>query len=65
MAKGTKGPCMLPHKQNGQGPDWSLLFWNFFENDKIIEKSLSSEGEIGFIGIRKLPRLEIGIFRNF
>ncbi len=67
MAEGSKDPC-ISHVDASHG-EWpriesSLLFCNFFYIVKIIEKSLFSEGEIGFT-IRKLPRLGIDIFLNF
>jgi hypothetical protein len=51
MAKGTKDPCISP--VDASHAEWpriesSLLFCNFFYIVKIIEKSLFSEGEIGF-----------------
>ncbi len=51
MAEDTKGPC-ISHVDVSHG-EWpriesSLLFCNFFYIVKIIEKSLFSEGEIGF-----------------
>ncbi len=42
----------------------SLLFCNFFYIVKIIEKSLFSEGEIGFTR-KKTSRLGIDVFLNF
>ncbi len=53
MAEGSKGPC-ISHVDASHG-EWpriesSLLFCIFFYIVKIIEKSLFSEGEIGFIG---------------
>ena len=51
MAKDTKDPC-ISHVDASHA-EWpriesSLLFCNFFYIVKIIEKSLFSEGEIGF-----------------
>ena len=51
MAEGSKDPC-ISHVDASHG-EWpriesSLLFCNFFYIVKIIEKSLFSEGEIGF-----------------
>ena len=51
MAEDSKGPC-IRHVDASHG-EWpriesSLLFCNFFNIVKIIEKSLFSEGEIGF-----------------
>jgi hypothetical protein len=51
MAEGSKYPC-ISHVDASHG-EWprkesSLLFCNFFYTVKIIEKSLFSEGEIGF-----------------
>ncbi len=51
MAEGSKYPC-ISHVDASYG-EWpriesSLLFCNFFYIVKIIEKSLFSEGEIGF-----------------
>ncbi len=56
MAEGSKDPC-ISHVDASHG-EWpriesSLLFCIFFYTDKIIEKSLFSEGEIVFIG--KIP----------
>ncbi len=51
MAEDSKGPC-ISHvdASNGEWPriESSLLFCNFFYIVKIIEKSLFSEGVIGF-----------------
>ena len=51
MAEGSKDPC-ISHVDASHG-EWpriesSLLFCIFFYIVKIIEKSLFSEGEIGF-----------------
>jgi hypothetical protein len=51
MAEGSKDPC-ISHVDASPG-EWpriesSLIFGNFFYIVKIIEKSLFSEGEIGF-----------------
>ncbi len=51
MAEGSKDPC-ISHFDASHG-EWSriessLLFCIFFYIVKIIEKSLFSEGEIGF-----------------
>ncbi len=53
VAEGSKGPC-ISHVDASHG-EWpriesSLLLCIFFCIVKIIEKSLFSEGEIGFIG---------------
>jgi hypothetical protein len=41
---------LMLHMQNGQGQNHPLLFCNFLNIVKIIEKSLFYEPEIGFIG---------------
>jgi hypothetical protein len=51
MAEDSKGPC-ISHVDASHG-EWlriesSLLFCNFFYIVKIIEKSLFSEGGVGF-----------------
>jgi hypothetical protein len=51
MAEDSKGPC-ISHVDASHG-EWpriesSMLFCNFFYIVKIFEKSLFSEGEIGF-----------------
>jgi hypothetical protein len=53
MAEGSKDPC-ISHVDASHG-EWpriesTLLFLYLFYIVKIIEKSLFSEGEIGFIG---------------
>ena len=51
MAEDTKDPCICHVATSHVGrprTEMSLLFCNFFYNVKIIEKSLFSEGEIGF-----------------
>ena len=65
--QGLKDPC-ISHVDASHA-EWpriesSLLFCIFFYIVKIIEKSLFSEGEIGFTR-KKTSRLGIDIFLNF
>ena len=67
MAEDSKGPC-ISHVDASHG-EWpriesSLLFCNFFYIVKIIEKSLFSEGEIGFTR-KKTSKTRNRYFLNF
>ncbi len=66
MAEGSKGPC-ISHVDASYG-EWprieSSLFFVSFYIVKIIEKSIFSEGEIGFIGKITYKR-RIRYFFNF
>ncbi len=67
MAEGSKDPC-ISHIDASHG-EWSriessLLFCIFIYIVKIIEKSLFSEGEIGFTR-KKTSKIGIDIVLNF
>ncbi len=67
MAEGSKDPC-ISHvdASHAERPriESSLLFCNFFYIVKIIEKSLFSEGEIGFTR-KKTSKTRNRYFFNF
>ncbi len=67
MAEDSKGPCISHvYASHGKWPriESSLLFCNFFYIVKIIEKSLFSEGEIGFTK-KKTSKTRNRYFLNF